>query len=62
MRDDVDTEGGDADQIIHVLGQEQYVIQHQADTSPASATLVDEVLTDLAAAQEEDEEDGAPRA
>lgn len=49
---DQDTEGGDADQIIRVLGQEQYVIQHQADSSPAGAALVDQALTDLTAADE----------
>jgi len=52
---DQDTEGGDADQIIRVLGQEQYVIQHQADSSPAGAALVDQALTDLTAAAEQAE-------
>lgn len=50
---DADIDGGDVDQVIHVLGQDQYVTQHEADTSPAGAALIDRLMEDLTAAQED---------
>lgn len=49
---DTDTEGSDADQVVHVLGQDHHVTHHQAEVTPASASLVDQVLTDITAADE----------
>lgn len=49
---DPDTEGSDDDQVLHVLGEDHHVIQHQAQVSPDSALLIDEVLTELTAAAE----------
>lgn len=49
---DADTEGGECSEVAHLLGQDYYVTQHVAETGPASADLVDRVLTELTAAQE----------
>lgn len=49
---DTDTEGSDADQVLHVLGEDHHVVQHQAQVSADSALLIDEVLTELTAAAE----------
>lgn len=49
---DTDTEGSDHDQVVHVLGEDQHVTHHQAEVTPASALLVDQVLTDITAADE----------
>jgi hypothetical protein len=49
---DTDTEGSDPDQVVHVLGADHHVTHHLAEVTPASALLVDQVLTDITAADE----------
>lgn len=49
---DTDTEGSDDDQVVRMLGEDYHVTQHQADVSPASAILVDQVLEAVTAAAE----------
>jgi hypothetical protein len=49
---DTDTEDSDDEDVVHVLGQDHQVTQFQVEASPASAILVDQVLTAVTAAAE----------
>lgn len=47
-----DTEDSDDDQVVHVLGANHHVTQHQVAVSPASTILVDQVLEAVTATAE----------
>lgn len=49
---DEDTEGGDRDQVMKILGQDQYVIEHFVTADASSAALIEQVQDEILDAQQ----------